>query len=293
VTVANRTSRQIPFPILPLSVKDIMARLANQADRPPLRSPPFVSPASIVGKLQGPTKPRASSQQRGPMTSALANAVTRLEIHAIYDEAANSEKDQTLKDGTTLYLKTTFNPASLEHTIKPKYVEHAVPGLSFERTHYTGTPNQMFKFDLLLDYQVELYHLPSAGPSGNTPARSGQQSQAGTFPDAYVEKVGDAYKFLQSLAYPKEGADGPAQLHPPEVLVFWPNLISLHCVLWDLSAKWQKVLPTGELASVMVSLTFKEIPKQRISMEDIRYKGALRSEGKIAADINRSSSNIG
>jgi hypothetical protein len=287
--MANRTSRQLPFPILPLSVKDIMARLANQADRPPLRSPPFVSPASLVSKLRGPTKPQASSRQQGPMTTALPNAVTRLEIHGIYDD--KQTLNFRLDKKTPLFLKTSFNPASVEHTIKPKYAEHAIPGLSFERTHYTGTANQMFKFDLLLDYMVELYHLASAGPTG-TPSDPRQQSTPGTFPDSYVDKVGDAYKFLQSLLYPKEGADGPSQLQPPEVLLFWPNAISLHCVLWDFSAKWQKMLPTGHLASVMVSLTFKEVPKRRISMEDIRYKGTMRSEGQLpAADINRSDRN--
>lgn len=288
--MANRTSRQLPFPILPLSAKDIMARLANQADRPPLRSPPFVSPASIVAKLKGPTRPQASSQQHGEMTKALTKPISRLEIHAMYDDSQALE--QRLDKKTPLFLKTSFNPANLEHTIKANWAELTSPGLSYKRLHYFGTENQTFKFDLLLDYQIELYHLPSAATSTSTQTGAGQQAAPGTFPGSYVEKVGDAYRFLQSLSYPKEGADGPSQLHPPEVLLFWPNALSLHCVLWELAAKWEKMLPTGHLASVMVSLTFKEIPTTRISLEDIRYKGTMRSERQVAADINRSSNNL-
>lgn len=289
--MANRTTRQLPFPIIPLSAKDILARLANQADRPPLRSPPFVSPANLVSKfakIGQPIKPPVSSKNR--MTNALPNAITRLEIHAIHDQTR--APGQILDDSTPLFLKTTFNPANIEHTIKPNWAELTSPGLSYERLHYFGTKNQIFKFDLLLDYQVELYHLPGAGRSTPPPTGPGQLAAPGTFPDFYVSKVGDAYKFLQSLSYPKEGADGPSQLHPPEILLFWPHAISLHCVLWELSAKWEKMLPSGHLASVMVSLTFKEVPKSRISMEDIRYKGTMRSEGQVAADINRSSNNI-
>jgi len=284
----NPVTNQLPGPFFPLSVKDILARIGNQASRPPLRSPPFIQPSSVVAALkqQGPQHSQAKT---GPMSKAIPQKITRMEIHGIYDDSAGkSPLKQAIANGTPLWLACPFNPASLEHSIKANWPELAPPGLSYKRMHYTGTDNQIFKFDLLLDYMVEVN---AAQPTG-APVQPAP-SAPGVFPDAYVNKVADAYAFIQSLHYPKALAQGPSNFHPPEVLLYWPNALSLHCVLMEMTARWEKMLPTGHLASVMCSLTFKEIPHEAITLEDVRVKGTLRTPAQPGSSTSAPAASSG
>lgn len=163
-----------------------------------------------------------------------------------------------LRDLNTLErISAQFNPSQLEETLSVEWARLKPPGLSHEKLHYDHTANLKIKFDLIFD----------AMEAGDTTPMS------------------EARKFLQSVCYAQKGAQNVAEGEPARVLFFWPNLMSLTCVIsGGLSFKHTRFNRIGQPTYTTVSVSIEEIRDARLFAADVRQNGTQRTSTEVFDD---------
>jgi hypothetical protein len=153
-------------------------------------------------------------------------------------------------------LPAQFNPASFDEVIEVAYARHEVPGLSYRPLHYRGTANTTLA--------LELYF--SALERGA--------------PD-----LGDAKRFLQALCYPRQTAEEFGASAPPRVLVVWPNVLSLRCVVTGATFSHEQFNAEGAVTALRAKLTLEEVLPERLMAADVLRFGSRRSpEARFEAE---------
>ncbi len=150
---------------------------------------------------------------------------------------------------TAEVLEAQFNPTDFERTIAVNWAHITVPGLSHEVLQYTNTKNTGFSFEFFC--------------LANT-----TDSRARTV---------DFMNFIESLCYASAGANSIRNGAPPRVLVVWPSLLSMTCVVGKVGFGYKAFTSNGlEVTRAMVSIDFEEIRDARLTSEDVRARGGLR-----------------
>jgi hypothetical protein len=157
------------------------------------------------------------------------------------------------KEDGTLYAQ--FNPTELEETLSVNWSKLAVLGLSHMPLQYQQTDNHGFSFELMF------HALDDSGK-----------------PQLFA--IARARRFLLALCYSsRNGAQTISTGAPSRALFFWPNLISLTCVLRKVVFKHstfnQQLDPTVFTAKV----TLEEIRDARLYGDDVYASGTIRSTG--------------
>jgi hypothetical protein len=149
---------------------------------------------------------------------------------------------------TGVTLEAQFNPDALEETVSANYAKQTVPGLSHEVLQFSNTTNEAFPLNLF-------WRAESRGD---------------------VETLQRARRFLKSLLYPKSGAEDMASGGPPRVLVVWPGMIAMTCVI--MSVKFSHALFTKFMRSraYMATVQCEEIRDTRIGSDDVFDDTSLR-----------------
>jgi hypothetical protein len=146
-------------------------------------------------------------------------------------------------------MEALFNPSELEESLEVLYNELGVPGLSHSPLQYSGTGNHKFGFEL---YAVG---------DGAT-----QRAQ-----------IEDFRRFLLSLCYPAAAADSVLTGAPPRVLFVWPELVSLQARILGVTFKHQRFALDGGTTRYVATLKVSEIRDARLTSEDVRRLGTMRS----------------
>lgn len=152
-----------------------------------------------------------------------------------------------LQTGETKQLSVV--PTELTEQLTAEYVRHNVLGLPHRRMHYLGTDNHQFP-------NLSFFYV------SNTAAE--------------YERAEDERRFLLSLLYPREAVDGVARGGPPRVLFLWPSLISMTCVLPNISIAHTKFNLVGQPVNTRITLSFEEIRSTRLTSDDVRQRGTIR-----------------
>ncbi len=147
-------------------------------------------------------------------------------------------------------VEAQFNPNELEEALEVNWIRQTVPGLSHQPLQFVNTGN--VKFTMELNFEVQ-------------------------DPSTDLETMHRARRFLQSLCYPRRGAEDVIGGGPPRALFVWPGVISLTCVVTALSFKYDRFNREGTPVQFTAKLTLEEIRDVRLLSEEVLSDGSQRS----------------
>jgi hypothetical protein len=154
-----------------------------------------------------------------------------------------------------------FTPEGFSEKVSPQWNRQAILGMSHQNLQFGYTDNYQ------ISGMVFPFLLPDPpGPGGLT-------------------MLDDGRRFLMSLCYPSETADSVRTGGPPRVLILWPNLLSLTCVLDGLTITHQAFNSEGNTVRFTASVDLVEIRDVRLTSETVRARGTRRSAGLGPDDI--------
>ncbi len=147
-------------------------------------------------------------------------------------------------------VEAQFNPSEFEEALEVNWTRQTVPGLSHQPLQFVNTGN--VKFTLELNFEVQ-------------------------DPSTDLDTIHQGRRFLQSLCYPRRGAEDVVGGGPPRGLFVWPNVISLTCVVTALSFKYGRFNLEGTPVQFTAKVTLEEIRDVRLLSEDVLADGSQRS----------------
>lgn len=155
-----------------------------------------------------------------------------------------------------------YTPTEFTETIIVNWTRQAVTGLSHEVLQYGNTAS----------YQIPgLEFFISGIPQ--QPARGDFRGPTDT--DA-ADRAEELRKFLMSLCYASESAQTVRDGAPPRILFCWPEMISLTCIIDQLSIRHEKFNRNGRSVIMRATMTLDEIRDVRLTSEQVRIQGTRR-----------------
>ena len=145
-------------------------------------------------------------------------------------------------------IEAQFNPTGLEEALEVGWARLKVPGLSHERLHFVGTEDLKLNLELTFDAMD---------------------------PSSSLDEVLKARRFLMSLCYPVAGQDVPST-SPPRVLLIWPSIVSLTCVIDSLFFKYGRFNLQGTPVQFTAKVALEEIRDVRITSDEVLAEGSQR-----------------
>lgn len=159
-------------------------------------------------------------------------------------------------------ITAQFNPTEFEEGLEAQYNRQQVLGLSHQVLQFIGTGNHHFTMELFWN-------------RGVTPeVREEDLANIGI---SEISELAEAKAFFESLMYPTGGATSITSGAPPRVLVVWPGVLSMTCVLMAMNTTNERFNSRGETVEATMSLQFEEIRDVRITSQEVRQFGARRS----------------
>jgi hypothetical protein len=147
-------------------------------------------------------------------------------------------------------IEAQFNPTEFEEALEVNWARQTVPGLSHQPLQFVNTGNVKFTLEL---------HFEAQEPTGD------------------LEQILSARRFLQSLCYPRRGAQEVVGGGPPRALFVWPNVISLTCVVTGLSFKYERFNLAGTPVQFTAKASLEEVRDVRLLSEEVLADGTQRS----------------
>lgn len=160
-----------------------------------------------------------------------------------------------LQTGTTLTAQ--FNPTSLRESIEAKWNNQTPLGLSHEVLHFGNTGNEQFPLELFFRALTPLE----------------------------MEAIHRARRFLKSLCYPVGGAETVAGGAPPRVLVVWPRMITMQCIIRSVGFEHALFNIQGRSRQYVATVQCEEIRDFRITSEEVFEDNQLRFGGVPGIDV--------
>lgn len=149
-------------------------------------------------------------------------------------------------------------PVSFTEELVVNFAKHRPVGLPHSRSQYTGTDDFSLR-GLLFTF------------TGHTPEE--------------VRLLHEGRKFLMSLCYPSRSAQDVRTAGPPRVLFVWPQMVSLTCRLERLQSRHVLFNSDGLSTRWDTTIDLTEIRDVRLSSEDVRRRGTIRSPGDSSAPV--------
>jgi hypothetical protein len=183
------------------------------------------------------------------------------------------------------WIEAQFNPSDLEKSLRVNWNELVIPGMSHPRLQYGSTGSTEIRFKLFFNTRahpvVGSGHgvkgwLANHPTEGSSPKEGEEEWRGGPSPKREANGVKYALDFLDSLCYSKRNPQSIAKAAPPRCLFFWPQLMSLTCVVSELKHKYISFDRGGAPIHVEVDVSLKEIRDIRLTSEDVRANGSIR-----------------
>lgn len=143
---------------------------------------------------------------------------------------------------TSAIHEPMFNPETLEEVIAVNYTAGQVPGYSQAVEQFLNTDSCKFSFELF-------YTCVGEGPAG-------------------LKRVNDAYLFLKSLTHPHR-SESVKRGGPPRFLFVWPNLITLTCLLKQITFTHTQFNSQGSSIAWKAKIQITEVRDVFVGMDDI------------------------
>lgn len=153
-----------------------------------------------------------------------------------------------LRTGETYEMP--FTPETFTERVAVNYNRQAIVGMSHETLQYSHTSNHTFPG---LDFFFR----------ATTPEE--------------VDLIHEGRLFLFSLGYASAGADSIREGAPPRILFFWPQVVSMTCVLTNIEISHEKFNVEGRTTVFRARMDVEEARDVRLSFEEARARGTQRS----------------
>ena len=188
-------------------------------------------------------------------------------------------------NGLPKYIEALFNPSVIEEHIGVKYGGQVVPGMSHTVLQYSHTENHEIDMDLRFLVDSDLRYgfnaFDDVGIGTNTPGTS-----------KTLDTVLEARRFLMAMCYPRSNEHTVAGGAPSRVLVLWPGLLALVCVIKDVKFKHQQFNVHGQPVDMIADVKFVEIRDSRLTAERVAYQGTERGSETLFVESSRSRANV-
>lgn len=159
-------------------------------------------------------------------------------------------------------ITAQFNPTEFEEGLEVQYTRQQVLGLSHQVLQYINTGNHRFSMELFWDRNI-------------TPEI--REENLGDIGVSEITELSEAKAFFESLCYPTGGATSITSGAPPRVLVVWPGVLSMTCVVMSMNTVNERFNYLGETVQATMSIQFEEIRDVRITSQEVRQFGARRT----------------
>lgn len=150
-----------------------------------------------------------------------------------------------------------MNPNKLQESVNVIWREQQIFGMSHPNMHYIATGAHQLP--------VEFYV-------------SKQRMEAELGRVISESELLEFKRFLQALTVPARGEGDVTSGSPPRVLFDWPWVVSMTCVLRNLTVTYTKFAITGAPISYTAKVAFSEIRDVRMYSGDIMEQGSMRAE---------------
>lgn len=145
-------------------------------------------------------------------------------------------------------MECLFNPTQLTEKCQVNWNRLAVPGLSHQVLQFQGTSNrQLVGVEFYLD---AFFAMQQADTSNIMAFRA----------------------FLRALTVPPTGTEGVLATAPPRVLVLWPGILTVECVVASVEFQYRQLAVDGRVLVYTATVTFEEILDTRVTSEQLRQE---------------------
>lgn len=166
-------------------------------------------------------------------------------------------------------LTVLLNPRMLDYGIDVDWAHLPVVGLDYEVLHYSRTKS----ISVPMSFYVSVFEIARQQLSGTPDPVSQMQTavSSGAISKSQLQSAStDFVNFLQSLAFPTRTG-----LRPPTVKVYWPNVLSMYCVLDRVKFQFAKFDRTLAPIAYQADVTWLEVRVDRRFSEDVRINGLI------------------
>ena len=143
-------------------------------------------------------------------------------------------------------IECLFNPTQLSEKLQVNWNRLAVPGLSHQVLQFQSTSNrQLTGVEFYLD---RFFATEQPGDPNILEFRA----------------------FLRALTVPPAGTEGVLATAPPRVLVVWPNVLTIECVVASIDFQYRQLAVDSSVLVYAASVTFEEVLDTRVTSETLR-----------------------
>ncbi len=151
-----------------------------------------------------------------------------------------------LNVGTGESLACLFNPTQLTEKLQVNWNRQVVPGLSHQVLQFQSTSNrQLTGVEFYLD---RFFATEQPGDPNILEFRA----------------------FLRALTVPPSFTEGVLATAPPRVLVVWPNVLTIECVVASIDFQYRQFAVDSSVLVYAAAVTFEEILDTRVTSETLR-----------------------
>jgi len=152
-------------------------------------------------------------------------------------------------DGKQIPVLVHSNPETFSRSRSANYKEPEVNGMTFQDMQYSSTKNG----ELKMTFHMDKIHLE-------------QRKKVGEEVDL-LEMVA----FLDAHLFPQGGGSvGTKRSAPPDLLIVWPNCISIRTKLINLNITYQRFALDGTPTYIVADCSFKERHFKRRTHEQVK-----------------------
>nr|WP_253816562.1 peptidoglycan-binding protein [Myxococcus xanthus] len=145
-------------------------------------------------------------------------------------------------------MECLFNPTQLVEKVQVNWNRLAVPGLSHQVLQFQGTSNRQLAG---VEFYLDAFFATQQADTSNVMAFRA---------------------FLRALTVPPAGTEGVLATAPPRVLVLWPGVITVECVVASVEFQYRQLAVDGRVLVYTATVTFEEVLDTRVTSEQLRQE---------------------
>jgi hypothetical protein len=208
----------------------------------------------------------------------MANATSNLQSTGLVNQKPIEKVTLIANPGTEQAeaLTVLLNPSKLDLMIKVEWSRLPVVGLDYEVLHYSRTHSIMIPMSFHFSIFEQARQQIGGTPDPVTQMQTAVQS--GIVPVSSLKQASiDFVQFLESLGFPTRTG-----LRPPTVKLYWPNVVSMYCVMDEVKFTMTKFDKTLAPIIYQADVMWIEARTTRRYSEDVRVNGLLDASDPLA-----------